>query len=67
MTARRLQEPMCFTRGKLFYQIARAYGAASGYIGICNGRVVARGAEPGAVARELFQRIESRSEAVAQA
>lgn len=43
-----------FTRGNRFYQIAPAYAGGDGYVGLCDGRVVARAADRGAVARSLI-------------
>lgn len=47
-------EPLRFIRGRSLYQIARAYDGEDGYIGIVDGRVVARGAERDSVARVLI-------------
>ena len=51
----RRPEPIRFTRGRRLYQIARAYNGESGYVGICDGRIVARGAESAAGAKALIE------------
>lgn len=43
-----------FTRGASFYQIAPAYAGGDGYVGLRDGRVVARGLSPVEVARALL-------------
>lgn len=45
-----------FTRGRRFYEVAHAYDGA-GYIGLCDGRVIATAADPAAVARALIKSI----------
>lgn len=52
----RRPEPIRFIRGRSLYQIARAHGGEEGYIGIVDGRVVARGPERAAIARALIGR-----------
>lgn len=54
MRSARRHEPIRFVRGRHLYQIAPAYAGEEGYIGICDGRVIARGAERPAVARALI-------------
>ncbi|WGU40334.1 hypothetical protein [Phenylobacterium sp. NIBR 498073] len=47
--------PLRFTRGGRAYVIAPAYAANdAGYIGICDGRIVASAVEPAEVARNLI-------------
>ncbi|HEY1925842.1 MAG TPA: hypothetical protein VGG92_00095 [Caulobacteraceae bacterium] len=43
-----------FTRGSSFYQIAPAYAGGEGYVGLQDGRVVARGADRVVVAKALL-------------
>lgn len=50
------REPIRFTRGPHSYLIAPAYAGGAGYVGLCDGRVVARGAEPAGVAKVLILR-----------
>lgn len=45
-----------FTRGRRFYEVAHSYDGI-GYIGLCDGRVVATAADPAAVARALIKSI----------
>jgi hypothetical protein len=45
--------PLRFTRGRHAYIVARAYDG-EGYIGLRNGRIVARGQERAQVARTLI-------------
>jgi hypothetical protein len=47
--------PMHFVRGQSFYQIAAAYDDRGGFIGICDGRVVARAPEAAMVADTLIR------------
>jgi hypothetical protein len=47
-------EPLRFTRGRRLYQIVRSYLGDDGYLGICDGRVVARGVDRVEVARVLI-------------
>jgi hypothetical protein len=44
-----------FARGRKLFQIARAYDA-EGFVGVCDGRVVARASNKAAVARALIVR-----------
>jgi hypothetical protein len=46
--------PLRFVRGRHFYQIAPSLTGA-GYVGIRDGRVVARASAPAQVARALIQ------------
>ena len=55
MSAPSRVDPIRFTRGRRFYQIARAYAGEEGFIGIVDGRIVARAAERAIVARALIQ------------
>ena len=49
------REPIRFTRGRRFYQIALAYAEGeTGWIGLCDGRVVVRAPERAEVARALI-------------
>jgi hypothetical protein len=51
----RPREPIRFTRGRRLYQIAPAYlEGETGWIGLCDGRVVARAPERAAVAKALI-------------
>jgi hypothetical protein len=43
-----------FTRGSSFYQIAPAYAGGHGYVGLSDGRGVARGPDRVAVAKVLL-------------
>lgn len=45
-----------FTRGRKFYEVAHAY-EGDGFIGLCDGRVIATAAEPAAVARALIKSV----------
>ena len=55
MIARR-DEPIRFTRGRSFYQIARAYAEGeAGWVGLRDGRVIVRAPERAAVAKVLIQ------------
>jgi hypothetical protein len=49
-----MKSPIRFVRGPHLYQIAPAYVGA-GYVGICDGRVVARAVAASQVARVLIQ------------
>lgn len=56
MTPQRRREAIRFTRGGRAYIIAPAYAANdTGYIGLCDGRVVASAPEPSEVARALIR------------
>ena len=56
MNRSRRQEPMRFTRGGRAYIIAPAYAANdAGYIGLCDGRIVASASQPAEVARALIR------------
>ncbi|MFI4950843.1 MAG: hypothetical protein ACHP7A_07370 [Caulobacterales bacterium] len=44
-----------FTRGASLYQIAPAYADGEGYIGLCDGRVVARAMDRATVALALIK------------
>jgi hypothetical protein len=48
-----MSAPLRFWRGQHFYQIAQAY-EGSGFIGICNGRVIAWAPDRPAVMRALL-------------
>lgn len=45
-----------FTRGRKFYEVAHAYDG-DGFIGLCDGRVIATAAEPAAVARVMIKSV----------
>ncbi len=56
MNSPRYREPMRFTRGGRAYIITPTYAAnEEGYLGLCDGRVVARAADRVGVARALIQ------------
>jgi len=55
MTAPQRREPLRFTRGRHMYLIARAYAGEDGFIGIIDGRIVAKATEAAAVARALIE------------
>ena len=56
MTPRR-EEPIRFTRGRRLYQVARAYAEGENdWIGLCDGRIVARGDTRSDVAALLIRR-----------
>lgn len=46
--------PIRFTRGRRFYEVAHAYNG-QGYIGLCDGRVIATAPDPAAVARAMIK------------
>ncbi len=48
--------PIRFTRGSRFYEVAHAYDG-QGFIGLCDGRVIATAAEPATVARAMIKSI----------
>lgn len=48
-----MSAPLRFWRGRHFYQIAPAYEGA-GFMGICDGRVIAKAPHRAAVMRELL-------------
>lgn len=50
-----IREPIRFTRGRHSYLITRSYTAEPGYVGICDGRVIARAADAARVAQALIQ------------
>ena len=43
-----------FTRGRKFYEVAHAYDG-QGFIGLCDGRVIATATDPAAVARAMIK------------
>lgn len=45
-----------FTRGRKFYEVAHAYDG-QGYIGLCDGRVIATATDPAAVARAMIKSV----------
>lgn len=47
------QEPIRFTRGRSFYQIARSYVGGESYVGLCDGRIIVRGAERAEITKKL--------------
>lgn len=50
------REPIRFTRGSRQYVIAPAYGGYDqGFVGLCDGRVVAQAMAPAEVARALIR------------
>jgi hypothetical protein len=49
--------PIRFTRGQRFYEVAHAYDGR-GFIGLCDGRVIATAAEPAAVARAMIKHVD---------
>jgi len=56
MNSPRHREPIRFTRGGRAYIITPTYAADDdGYLGLCDGRVVARAADRAGVARALIQ------------
>lgn len=55
MTAFKGRAAIRFTRGRRLFQIAPAYSGDGGFIGICDGRVLARAHDPAAVAFELIK------------
>jgi len=55
MSVSQRHEPLRFTRGRRLYQIARAYSGEEGFIGIIDGRIVARATQAAAVARALIE------------
>jgi hypothetical protein len=50
-----MKTPIRFTRGASLYQIAPAYAGGEGYVGLCDGRVVARAMDRAAVALALIR------------
>lgn len=56
MNSPKRREPVRFTRGGRAYIITPTYAADDyGYLGLCDGRVVARAADRAGVARALIQ------------
>lgn len=53
MTASRRPEPIRFWRGARLYQIAHVHDG-TGYMGLCNGRVIATAPDRPAVMRALL-------------
>lgn len=47
-------EPLRFIRGRHLYQIVKAYLGEDGYVGICDGRIIARAVGRAEVARLLI-------------
>ena len=45
--------PIRFTRGRRFYEVAHAYDG-EGFIGLCDGRVIATAPDPASVARAII-------------
>jgi len=50
----RRRQPITFVRGRRLYQIAPDRSGEAGYVGYCDGRVLARAADKAAVARVLI-------------
>lgn len=48
--------PIRFTRGRRFYEVAHAYDG-HGFIGLCDGRVIATATDPAAVARAMIKSV----------
>ncbi|WP_292072848.1 hypothetical protein [Brevundimonas sp. UBA7534] len=46
--------PIRFTRGRRFYEVAHAYDG-KGFIGLCDGRIIATAPDPAAVARAMIK------------
>lgn len=46
--------PIRFMRGRRFYEVAHAYDG-EGFIGLCDGRVIATAPDPAAVARAMIK------------
>lgn len=45
--------PIRFIRGRRFYEVAHAYDGV-GFIGLCDGRVVAKAGDPAIVAKAMI-------------
>lgn len=46
--------PIRFTRGRRFYEVAHAYDG-EGFIGLCDGRIIATAPDRAAVARAMIK------------
>lgn len=55
MTSAGQRPPITFTRGRHMFQIAAARAEEGGYVGYCDGRVIARGPDQIEVARTLIR------------
>lgn len=53
MTQRIKSGPIRFTRGRRFYEVAHAY-EGEGYIGLCDGRVIATAPDTASVTRAMI-------------
>lgn len=53
MTQRFKAGPIRFTRGRRFYEVAHALDG-EGFIGLCDGRIIATAPEPASVARAMI-------------
>lgn len=45
--------PIRFTRGRRFYEVAHSYDGV-GFIGLCDGRIVAKALDPAIVAKAMI-------------
>ena len=50
----RHRQPLIFTRGRRMYQIAPAYADGQGFVGVCNGRIIATADSPELVVRAIL-------------
>lgn len=57
MSARQRPEPIRFWRGRRFYQIAHTH-EGDGYMGLCDGRVVATAPDRPAVMRAILMTVQ---------